>query len=546
MSYSKLHAAAKNKNPTRYERHQRDARQQHTGSSIVYNRNHSTGQSLEFASASPSGGIGRESPVRPSMEFAAVGPGATPPTHRSSLALLKKKMSRSGPKKKTRSQSAKRRNQVSKGETLARSNSERSLLTEPTVPEVKQCTRQSGCTCSQCQADDAFKMLLRSDSTSRTSGKVKSKRRPQWNNDFSEAVPPREYIASSDAKENKSANKTAAPKAKAHEKRPPWNSDFATEIHEREQSADEGASSSNYDTAQQGTFDDAGLANEDAYYGNMRSEMGGKADFLSAMEKRDPPRASTHGAKRSAVLAQAGARQMSGRMPAGKTLTHTSYQSQNAKAAYRGIYRPSSREQRAAPVPSFDAKSLHEDTITYDTAPTIGISDDMPTEQASVPVQLFQCHDCGRKFNEKALARHKNICKKVFMQKRKKFDAAQARLSEFSGNDKNLVKKVKKTNRRARASSKSSNKAGKWKRQSEQLRQAMMANKEYALAKKEGRPPPPVSSVPSVDPDLVPCPHCGRSFNEAAAERHIPRCQNIKAKPKRLMRGSGRNAGLRR
>lgn len=41
-------------------------------------------------------------------------------------------------------------------------------------------------------------------------------------------------------------------------------------------------------------------------------------------------------------------------------------------------------------------------------------------------------------------------------------------------------------------------------------------------------PPPPLDTS-----DYVPCPHCGRKFNEAAAERHIPKCVNIKHnKPK--------------
>lgn len=44
---------------------------------------------------------------------------------------------------------------------------------------------------------------------------------------------------------------------------------------------------------------------------------------------------------------------------------------------------------------------------------------------------------------------------------------------------------------------------------------------------------------PPVEDDRVPCPHCGRRFNEAAAARHIPQCQNIKAKPSQLRAHSG-------
>jgi hypothetical protein len=41
-------------------------------------------------------------------------------------------------------------------------------------------------------------------------------------------------------------------------------------------------------------------------------------------------------------------------------------------------------------------------------------------------------------------------------------------------------------------------------------------------------PPPPVS----VNPDYIQCPHCGRNYAPKVAERHIPKCVNIQAKPK--------------
>ena len=40
----------------------------------------------------------------------------------------------------------------------------------------------------------------------------------------------------------------------------------------------------------------------------------------------------------------------------------------------------------------------------------------------------------------------------------------------------------------------------------------------------------PVAAPSAPDSSLVPCPHCGRRFNENAAERHIPKCNDIKAK----------------
>jgi hypothetical protein len=53
--------------------------------------------------------------------------------------------------------------------------------------------------------------------------------------------------------------------------------------------------------------------------------------------------------------------------------------------------------------------------------------------------------------------------------------------------------------------------------------------------------PMPVRSEP--DPSFIPCPHCGRRFNEQAAERHIPKCKSIIAKPKALSKGGGTRLG---
>jgi hypothetical protein len=39
------------------------------------------------------------------------------------------------------------------------------------------------------------------------------------------------------------------------------------------------------------------------------------------------------------------------------------------------------------------------------------------------PQNLQQCHSCGRSFNEVALQKHSKICKKVFVNKRKEFNA---------------------------------------------------------------------------------------------------------------------------
>ncbi|KAH8046380.1 hypothetical protein JL722_13707 [Aureococcus anophagefferens] len=126
---------------------------------------------------------------------------------------------------------------------------------------------------------------------------------------------------------------------------------------------------------------------------------------------------------------------------------------------------------------------------------------------------------------------------------RKTFNAAAHRADGFDGDEKQMVKKaaaeVKKELRRKERDGGAAAPGGKdkkWKAQSNQLREAMQAMRGVAAAEKAGKPPPPmVASTP--DPSFVQCPHCSRTFNEKAAERHIPKCQSIKAKPKSLARG---------
>ena len=67
----------------------------------------------------------------------------------------------------------------------------------------------------------------------------------------------------------------------------------------------------------------------------------------------------------------------------------------------------------------------------------------------------------------------------------------------------------------------------------------MTACKQNSGAEASGMPLPANLPPPPECDDRIPCPHCGRRFNALAAERHIPKCQAISAKPKTLTRGGG-------
>jgi len=146
-----------------------------------------------------------------------------------------------------------------------------------------------------------------------------------------------------------------------------------------------------------------------------------------------------------------------------------------------------------------------------------------------VEQQRIECRGCGRKFIRSALERHAKICKKVFQTKRKKFnidrvdkDAKNAQNS--GGCDENKLKKMRKKKKQS------------WKAKSGMLRDAIRASKGYDHAVKNGLPTNNIPYQSSTYDDRVECPHCNRKFNEQAAERHIPKCRDIRAKPKTLRR----------
>jgi hypothetical protein len=161
--------------------------------------------------------------------------------------------------------------------------------------------------------------------------------------------------------------------------------------------------------------------------------------------------------------------------------------------------------------------------------------------------EQLECPDCGRKFNPIPYEKHIKICAKVFLQKRQAFDSKKHRMNEelekLEREKKQAEKYNKKKGKAAQAERETTGeKSSKWKEQSKQFREAMRAARVAAQAEANGEAPP--AFVPSApDPSLIPCPNCGRHFNERAAERHLPLCKNIKAQPKSLKRGSGGAGG---
>lgn len=149
---------------------------------------------------------------------------------------------------------------------------------------------------------------------------------------------------------------------------------------------------------------------------------------------------------------------------------------------------------------------------------------------------LQECSHCGRRFASDRINTHEDVCARTTKKQRKPFDSFKHRITgteieQYAGPKKGKSKLAaarKPVTNQIGASKKN------WRRTHEEfiaaIRSAKMAQAHLAKGGKlSDLPPPPVSS----NPDYVQCPHCGRRFNEVAAERHIPKCSSYQFnKPK--------------
>ncbi|CAH1637569.1 unnamed protein product [Spodoptera littoralis] len=143
------------------------------------------------------------------------------------------------------------------------------------------------------------------------------------------------------------------------------------------------------------------------------------------------------------------------------------------------------------------------------------------------------CTVCGRHFAPDRIEKHQEICRKAHAKKRKPFDALKHRLAGTEAEP--FINKLRKGPANPASSTKvNKNLNNNWRQKHEEFIQAIRAAKQVqahlsAGGKLSDLPPPP----PSENPDYVACPHCGRRFNQQAAERHIPKCANYQFnKPK--------------
>ncbi|NXL72729.1 ZC21C protein, partial [Leptocoma aspasia] len=150
------------------------------------------------------------------------------------------------------------------------------------------------------------------------------------------------------------------------------------------------------------------------------------------------------------------------------------------------------------------------------------------TQAASAVEQegFGQCSFCKRKFLCTRLEKHMSICGKNQDSRRKVFDSSKARARGTELEQYQQQKSSKSPQ------SKTPPRKNNWKQKHEALIHTISQARQVEQILAKGRK---VSGLPPLPPientDYVACTYCGRKFAPRVAERHIPKCKNIRNRP---------------
>ncbi|NXO11847.1 ZC21C protein, partial [Oriolus oriolus] len=161
-------------------------------------------------------------------------------------------------------------------------------------------------------------------------------------------------------------------------------------------------------------------------------------------------------------------------------------------------------------------------------------SDDHPSAEmlymqaaSAVEQEAFgQCSFCKRKFLCTRLEKHMSICGKNHDSKRKVFDSSKARARGTE------LEQYQQRKSSRSPQSKTPPRKNNWKQKHEALIHIVSQARQVQQILSKGGKVSDLPPLPPIEnPDYVPCTYCGRKFAPRAAERHIPKCKNIKNKP---------------
>ena len=178
---------------------------------------------------------------------------------------------------------------------------------------------------------------------------------------------------------------------------------------------------------------------------------------------------------------------------------------------------------------------------------------------AAAPGGLLPCAVCGRKFSADRLGVHQNICRKAHNNRRPVFDGASMRQRAMAEENGLAAPPRRRPGRRRPQSSDARPPAPpkkNWRAESNAFRAMVRDARRMTVAEKAGVPlrdiQPSRAAQDAYDletSDFRQCPHCGRTFNPKAWERHVPHCAKTRNRPKpppgrrALGRGAARRTG---
>lgn len=194
--------------------------------------------------------------------------------------------------------------------------------------------------------------------------------------------------------------------------------------------------------------------------------------------------------------------------------------------------------RRVSPLP---AKAAPRPPVAKRTTPVTGsprlqpLKQQLSADRGPPAKGMARCPLCARDFAADRLPKHEQVCRRTRDRdrKRKVFDTSKKRLEAVAAEAGVDVTSFKKKSQKEdqRVTEKLQKKKDAWRRKHDQLlrnvRAARAVQRHLAAGGTVKDLPPELDNADQddeVDSDLVKCPHCGRTFNEASAERHMPLC----------------------
>ncbi|XP_039207637.1 zinc finger C2HC domain-containing protein 1C [Crotalus tigris] len=178
------------------------------------------------------------------------------------------------------------------------------------------------------------------------------------------------------------------------------------------------------------------------------------------------------------------------------------------------------------------------------TATPVANAESMAAEPSYTEIQndiedWGECSFCGRRLYCSRLEKHMNICSKNHGSKRKVFDSSKARAKGTELETYHLLKgsdiSQKKTSSHSLEASEQSNATSKqsnWRQKHDSFIKTLRRAREVQRIISKGGKASDLPPAPAMEnPDYKLCPYCTRQFAPKVAERHIPKCKNIKNRP---------------